>query len=97
MRRERMTFDFDYSDRLETELAALKKRNPVLVAAVFKKIKQITQNNDLEAIDHFKNLKAPLNDLKRVHVLGSFVLKFRVYKEQNFILFDRLDHHDDAY
>ena len=90
-----MSFLYSLSDSLKVKMRAISKKNPKLAEAVYKKILQIVALDE-ESIDHFKNLKAPLNDLKRVH-LGSFALKFRVYKEQNFILFDRLDHHDDAY
>lgn len=72
------------------------QRNPALAKAVYKKVGQITQLNDETTIDHFKNLRHDLSGYKRVHV-GSFVLFFKVFKAENFILFDRLAHHDDAY
>ncbi len=90
-----MSFDFDYSNKLQVVLLAMKKRNPVLVEATYKKIKQIV-SSDGETIEHYKNLRAPMNDFKRVHI-SSFILTFRVFKERNFILFDGLEHHDDAY
>lgn len=90
-----MSFDFDYSDKLKAILLAMKKRNPMLAEATYKKIKQIV-SSDEEMIEHYKNLRAPLNDFKRVHV-GSFVLMFKFFKERKFILFDSLEHHDDAY
>jgi len=89
-------FAFDLSDSLKATLVKAKKKNPQLARAVMKKIEQIAQLNDKTTIDHFKNMKHGLKDLKRVHI-GSFVLFFRVYKEKKFILFDKLSHHDDAY
>ncbi len=90
-----MSFGFDYSDKLQVILSAMKKRNPPLVEATYKKIKQIV-SSDAETIEHYKNLRAPMNEFKRVHI-GSFVLTFKVFKERNFILFADLEHHDDAY
>jgi len=91
-----LTFNFSLSDELKAVLGKAAKRNPELTWAVFKKIEQITQLNDETTIDHFKNMRHDLSDYKRVHV-GSFVLFFKVYRKEKFILFDRLEHHDDAY
>lgn len=91
-----MPFKFSLSDELRAVLEKCSKRSPELSRAVFKKIEQIVTQNDSETIGHFKNLRNDLSDFKRVHV-GSFVLFFKVYRKENFILFDRLEHHDDAY
>ena len=91
-----MPFAFALSDELRAVLEKAAKKNPELAKSVYKKIEQITQLNDESTIDHFKNLRHDLKDYKRVHV-GSFVLMFKIYRERKFILFDRLEHHDDAY
>ncbi len=91
-----MAFKFDLTDELKEVLRKAAKRNPALAKAVFAKIEQVTQLNDESTIDHYKNLRHDLSDYKRVHI-GSFVLFFRVFKKERFILFDRLEHHDDAY
>lgn len=90
-----MAFDFNLSPQLLETLGRSAKKNPAFVESVKKKIRQIVAN-DAETIGHFKNLRHDLSDFKRAHV-GSFVLFFRVFKKENFILFDRLEHHDDAY
>ena len=91
-----MAFRFSLSDELKAVLGKAAKRNPELTRAVFRKIEQITQLNNETTIDHFKNMRHDLSDYKRVHV-GSFVLFIKVYRKEKFILFDKLDHHDDAY
>ncbi len=91
-----MPFDFDLSNELRAVLEKASKKNSALAKSVFKKIEQITQLNDETTIDHYKNLRHGLSDYKRVHV-GNFVLMFKVYKKEKVILFDRLEHHDDAY
>ena len=60
---------------------------------VEKKIVQIASSDPL-AIQHYKNLRSPLNDYKRVHI-GSYVLLFRVQTES--IIFEALEHHDQVY
>lgn len=91
-----MTFEFVLSDEAKEILSKLSKKDPLTAESVGKKIKQII-TSDIQTIDHYKNLKNELSDYKRVHVAKSFVLMFKVYKKENFILFDKIKHHDDAY
>jgi len=88
-------FDFDLSDSLRQMLTELERRDKSLAEAVKKKIREVV-SRDLKTIDFYKNLRKPLQESKRVHV-GNFVLIFKVYKERNFILFQRFEHHDRAY
>lgn len=91
-----MSFSFDLSEELRELLPKLSKRNKVLVIQLNKKIDE-TIASDEYTIDHYKNLRHDLSDYKRVHIGGSFVLFFRVFKKEKFIFFDKLVHHDDAY
>ena len=88
-----MTFRFEISGKLEKILAKLSRKNKTLAIAVNKKIKQII-NSDISFINHFKNLRAPMNYLKRVHI-GGFILTFQV--KNNIIFFENFGHHDKAY
>jgi len=90
-----MPFSFGYTGRFEEIAKRLKKKDPQLALELSKKIGQIVQSNE-ETIEHYKNLNAPLSVYKRVHV-GSFVLLFKVFKKQNYVLFDKFAHHDDVY
>ena len=47
--------------------------------------------------DHYKNLKKPMQEYKRTHVNNSFVLIFRIDKENKNVIFFDYAHHDDAY
>ncbi len=78
---------------IENDLIKLKKKNKPLFEKLIKKINQISKLNYFE-LQHFKNLKAPLNEYKRVHV-GSFVLTFKVNNDE--IIFGNFTHHDTAY
>jgi len=91
-----MSFDFDLSDELKLVIKRLQKKDKSRLVILNSKIKQIA-NNDLNSIDRYKNLKYGLSDYKRVHIDKSFVLIFKINKEKNHILFDKLKHHDDIY
>jgi YafQ family addiction module toxin component len=47
--------------------------------------------------DHFKNLKKPLQDYKRVHINRGFVLVFKVDKSNKRIIIAAYEHHDKVY
>jgi YafQ family addiction module toxin component len=91
-----MPFKHDFSDELEETLEKLFKKDRKLYEAVFKKINEIT-SRDQNTIDFYKNLRHDLKEYKRVHVDKSFVLLFKVFKKESFILFDKLKHHDRVY
>jgi mRNA-degrading endonuclease RelE of RelBE toxin-antitoxin system len=46
---------------------------------------------------HFKNLRAPLQHLKRVHIDGHFVLLFSVDESAKTVTLEGFEHHDRAY
>ena len=91
-----MPFNYDFSEELKKTLKKLSKRDPKRYEAVFKKVEEVVSRNS-ETIDFYKNLRHDMKDFKRVHIDKSFVLLFRVYRKENFILFQRFKHHDQIY
>ena len=91
-----MPFEFSLSEELKAEIIVLAKKDKIITEAINKKIKQIIQSDEF-TIDHYKNLRHDLSEYKRVHIMKSFVLLFKVYKEKNFILFGKFGHHDEIY
>ena len=81
------------SKELGRVLNKLLKKNKPLFEQVMHKINEIISSADIE---HYKNLRHDMKDLKRVHI-GHFVLTFKFDKNQNLILFDDFDHHDNIY
>jgi len=79
---------------LQKILRKLSKKNPVAYEAILKKIEEILSCKDP---DHYKNLRTPLQQFKRVHVHSSFVLRFKHVKETDTIEFHDFDHHDNIY
>ena len=91
-----MPFNFQLSDELKITIRTLAKKNPKMTEAINKKIKQIIQSDEY-TITHYKNMRYNLKEYKRVHIMKSFVLLFKLFKEKDFILFDKLGYHDNIY
>lgn len=77
---------------LDKILSKLAKRDRIQFEALLKKIDEIINCAD---INHYKNLKSPLQKYKRVHVYSSFILLFKI--EHDAIIFRYYDHHDNIY
>ena len=86
-------YRYKISKHLEKIINKLSKKDVNLYNSLLNKIKEVINSSD---IDHYKNLRYELKEYKRVHV-GSFVLIFRYDKENNIILFQDFDHHDNIY
>lgn len=86
------TYKIDQS--LEKELSKLSKKDKDLFEFTLQKIQEIIECPNL---NHYKNLRAPLQEFKRVHVKSSFVLLFRFESKENCIYFEKLKHHDKIY
>jgi len=82
-----------YSEELTGKLKKIKQKNKVLYDISRKKIDEILNNP--ERI--YKNLRYDLSNFKRVHLLKSFVLIFKVDTKNKVIRFEDLDHHDKIY
>ena len=89
-------FKYQISEDLGRIIKILNKKDRKRSLILFKKIQEII-DNDAKTIERYKNLKYELNEFKRAHIDKSFVLIFKVDKEKNFILFERLEHHDRVY
>ncbi len=50
-----------------------------------------------ENVEHYKNLRKPLQQFKRVHINTNFVLVFKYYKKPDLVIFYDFDHHDNIY
>ncbi len=89
-------FEYDFSDRLRHKFSKIAKKDKVLGLNLKKKIKEVI-SNDLVSIDRYKNLRSPLNEYKRIHLTGEFILLFIVDKENRHITFMDVTHWDNAY
>ena len=76
-------------DRIFSKLA---KKNPKQMRIIDKKIKQVLENPH-----HFKPLRAPMQHLRRVHIDKSFVLTYSVDEQNEIVIIEDYDHHDNVY
>ena len=86
-------YNFHVSEHLLKTLKKLAKKDKLMYNQVLNKIDEIVHSEDVE---HYKNLRYTMKDLKSVHI-GSFVLIFQFDKKNNMINFDDFDHHDNVY
>jgi YafQ family addiction module toxin component len=86
--------DFYVEDKLERILQKLRKKDKNTYDILLKKIQEIASCMD---VNHYKNLRKPLQHLKRVHIRGPFVLIFKYEESEDTITFYNFDHHDYIY
>jgi YafQ family addiction module toxin component len=86
--------EFSIEEDLRRNLSKISKKDKIFYNAIMKKIEEILTCED---VNHYKNLKKPLQDFKRVHVKSSFVLTFKYIESEDKVIFYRLKHHDDIY
>ena len=85
-------YDYEFRETLEKLLKKLARKNPKQMLIIEKKIIEIIKNPH-----HYKNLRNPLQHLKRVHIDKSFVLTFSINENTKTITFEDFDHHDNIY
>lgn len=87
-----MTFISEFSEEFKNKMKKLKRKNSVLFNAAIDKIREIELHPK-----SYKPLKYEMTGYRRVHLLKSFVLIFKIDIKSNKILFEDLDHHDKIY
>ena len=85
-------YTIEYRKTVEKQFHKMAKKNPGKLEIILSKIDEICLNPN-----HYKNLRKPLQHLKRVHVDSSFVLVFSVDQKSKIITIEDYDHHDNIY
>jgi YafQ family addiction module toxin component len=86
--------EFSIEENLRKTLKKLLKKDKATYGILMKKMHEIITCSD---VNHYKNLRKPLQYLKRVHVKGHFVLIFKYIPSEDKIIFYDFDHHDNIY
>ncbi|MDP7323996.1 MAG: hypothetical protein QF632_04520 [Candidatus Woesearchaeota archaeon] len=73
-------------------IAKLQQKNPKQLRIIQKKLEEIEKNPH-----RFKNLRSPLQHLKRVHIDKHFVLTFSIDEENKKVILEDYEHHDVIY
>ena len=85
-----MTYEIDFTDKLLSILAKLKKRNAKDFWNVRRKIDEICDNPE-----HYKSLCGDMKGQRRVHLNTHFVLTYEI--SGNTTVFLDYEHHDRVY
>ena len=85
---------FLIEEKLKKILKKLHKKDKAMYGALTTKIQEIITCED---VNHYKNLRKPLQHLKRVHIKSSFVLTFKYTESEDKVIFYDLDHHDNMH
>ena len=75
-------------DKIFTKLA---RKDRISLEYITKKIQEIRENPY-----HFKPLRKPLQNFRRVHI-GNFVLVYSINEKTKTIVIERYKHHDEVY
>ena len=83
---------YEIKPNLQKILEKLKNKDPVAFKAIVDKTEEIVNSNPelYKPLRHLKNIK-------RVHIMKSFVLVFSYDKRTDFLSFLDYDHHDNIY
>jgi YafQ family addiction module toxin component len=85
-------YSLEVRESVDRTFSKLAKKNPKQMRIIDKKIKQV-----LETPLHFKPLRAPMQHLRRVHIDKSFVLTYSVDEQNEVVIIEDYDHHDNVY
>ena len=80
------------SPHIDKIFLKLSRKNPRQMEIIAKKVEEIAENPN-----RYKNLRAPLNEFKRVHIDKHFVLVFSIDKNSKTVTLEDFDHHDNIY
>jgi len=79
-------------ESLDRKFKKLKKKDREMLMLIDRKVQEI-----LDDPYRFKPLRRPLQNKRRVHVAGSFVLIYDVNEDEKIVTLLDFDHHDNIY
>ena len=85
-------YSLDIKPSLKKKLIKLAKKNPKQAEIIARKTEEIIKNPH-----RYKNLRAPLQEWKRIHVDAHFVLTFSIDEDIKVVILEDYDHHDNIY
>lgn len=85
-------YSYELRKSVEKIFFKLAKKNPKQLEIIYNKIEEV-----ISEPHRYKNLKKPLQHLKRVHIDKHFVLTFSIDKSSMTVIIEDYDHHDNIY
>ena len=86
--------EFEIEVNLKRILSKLYKKQKRRYEIIMSKMDEVLT---CENVEHYKNLRKPLQQFKRVHINSNFVLVFKYNKKIDMVIFYDFDHHDKIY
>ena len=87
-----MTYFLSIKPNLDKKLAKLCKKNRKQYEIIMKKADEIVMNPQ-----HYKNLRAPLQHLREVHIDKHFVLTFSLDDATKTVVLEDFEHHNKIF
>ena len=82
-------YSLDVRPELDRKFNKISRKNRKQYEIIMKKAEEIIKNPQ-----HYKNLRAPLQHWKEVHIDKHFVLTFSVDENSKKVTLEDFDHHD---
>ncbi|MDI6755045.1 MAG: type II toxin-antitoxin system mRNA interferase toxin, RelE/StbE family [Thermodesulfobacteriota bacterium] len=79
-------------EKLDKKFKKLQKKDKEILQLIERKVQDI-----LEDPYQFKPLRKPLQNKRRVHIGGPFILIYEINEEEKRITLFDFDHHDNVY
>ncbi|MCD6570695.1 MAG: type II toxin-antitoxin system RelE/ParE family toxin [Deltaproteobacteria bacterium] len=79
-------------EKLDKKFKKLQKKDKEMLRIIDRKVQDI-----LDDPYHFKPLRKPLQNKRRVHIGGSFVLIYEINEEEEVVTLLDFDHRDNIY
>ena len=87
-----MAYTLEVAESVYKTFKKMKKRESYILDSIKEKIDEI-----LEDPYRFKPLNAPMQHMRRVHIMKSFVLVYTIDKQTKTVKIKDFAHHDEAY
>jgi YafQ family addiction module toxin component len=85
-------YRLEIKENLDKKLKKLQKKDKEMLRIIDTKVRDI-----LNDPYRFKPLRKPLQNKRRVHIGGSFVLIYEINKKEGIVTLLDFDHHDNVY
>ena len=85
-------YELKVRERVDKLFAKMSKKNKNDLEIIYSKLEEICGNPQ-----KFKPLRSPMNNLRRVHVLKSFVITYSVDESTRTVWVEDYAHHDNVY
>ncbi len=85
-------YNLEIKEGLDKKFKKIKKKDRGMIELIDRKVRDILDNPY-----RFKPLKKPLQNKRRVHVGGAFVLIYKINEEERVVTLLEFDHHDNIY